>query len=47
MKNSGNTRIKKKKKSISCVKTKKFLKLTQDIDFFVLFDIIVVEKRRQ
>ena len=48
MKNGGNTRINKRESSISCVKIKKYLKITQDIDFLFLFDIIiVVEKRRQ
>ena len=48
MKNGGNTRINKRESSISCVKKKKYLKITQDIDFLFLFDIIiVVEKRRQ
>lgn len=38
----------KRESSISCVKIKKRLKITQDIDFLFLFDIIiVVEKRRQ
>ena len=40
----------KRESSISCVKIKKRLKITQDIDFLFLFlfdIIIVVEKRRQ